>query len=125
LAEACFYLRSRPEARTASELAAAVSAVPGTVLISGPTDVSVGGRAAKHVEFTVRRDVGCDPGFFFTYPDVFGGALWPETFPGDTVRVWIVELDGILFWIQGTTHDDATANLVQELEQTIDSFRFD
>jgi hypothetical protein len=125
LAEPCVYLRKRANARTPDELAAAVSSVPGTVLISGPTDTAVGGRPAKHVEFTVRDDVGCDPGFFFTYRDVYGGALWPETFPGDTVRVWIVDLKSRLFWIQGATHTEATEQLVREMEQTIDSFRFD
>lgn len=49
----------------------------------------------------------------------------PETFPGDTVRVWIVDLDSTLFWIQGTTHTDATDQLVREIEQTIDSFQFE
>jgi hypothetical protein len=125
LAEACFYLWSRRDAHTADELAGAVSSVPGTDLISGPTDVRLGGRPAKHVEFTVRDDVGCDPGFFFTYAYVYGGPLWPETYPGDSVRVWIVDVDGILFWIQGTTHDQASERLVREMEQTIDSFRFD
>jgi hypothetical protein len=124
-AEACSYLRSRPEARTTNDLAATVSSVPGTDLISGPTDMRLGGRPAKYVEFAVHDDVGCDPGFFFTYASVYGGALWPETFPGDTVRVWIVDLDGILFWIQGTTHREATKQLVREMEQTIYSIRFE
>ena len=124
-AEACSYLRSRPEARTTNDLAATVSSVPGTDLISGPTHMRLGGRPAKYVEFAVHDDVGCDPGFFFTYASVYGGALWPETFPGDTVRVCIVDLNGILFWIQGTTHREATKQLVREMEQTIYSIRFE
>jgi hypothetical protein len=121
----CTNLQHLPGGASTADIAKAAASVPGTVRISGPTNVALGNRPAKHVALTVRGDVGCDPGFFFTYANTYGGALWPETVPGDTIRVWIVDLDTELFWVQGSTHAEATDKLVQEIEDTIDSIRFD
>jgi hypothetical protein len=121
----CSNLRHIGADASPADVAEAAASVPGTVPIIGPTSVILGGRASRHIAFTVRRDVGCDPGFFFTYANTYGGAMWPETVPGDTIRVWIVDQDETVFWIQGTSHSDATDNLIQEMEQTIDSIRFD
>jgi hypothetical protein len=124
-AAACAYLRSQSLGPSAADLAAAVSEVPGTHVVAGPSDVTVGGLPAKHVVFSVREDVGCDPGFFFMYPNVWGGALWPETVPGDTIRVWIVDVGRTLFFIEGATHEDAGPELEKEVEQIVDSIAFE
>jgi hypothetical protein len=124
-AERCSYLQSRPDGESAATLAAAVSEVPGTELVTGPSDVTVGGLPTKHATFRVRDDVGCDPGFFFTYPNVYGGALWPETVPGDTIRVWIVDLPEGLLFIVGGTHADAGLKLEEEVQDIIESIQFE
>lgn len=124
-AEPCHYLRSQSIEPVVADLAAAVSAVPGTDLLSEPSDMLVGGLAAKHVVIFVREDVGCDPGFFFTYPNLYGGALWPETVPGDTVTVWIVDAGGTLLFIEAKTHEDADAALNLEIEQIVNSIQFE
>ena len=64
---------------SAADLAAAVSTAPGTKLVKGPSNVTLGGHPAKHVVLTVREYVGCDPGFFYTWREVFGGAFWRTT----------------------------------------------
>jgi hypothetical protein len=46
-------------AQTAADLAAAVASIPGTTLVSGPTDVTIGGLPAKRVEFTITADKTC------------------------------------------------------------------
>ena len=124
-ADACADLLSPTVGRSAADLAAAIAAAPGTELVSGPSDVTVGGRAAKHVVLTVREDVGCDPGYFYTWQDVWWGALWPETNVGDTIRVWIVEVGGTLLFIEAETNQDASSSLVDEIEQIVGSIRFD
>lgn len=121
----CHYLRTEGFGTSAADLAAIVASVPGTDLSSRPAEVTVGGRPAWRVDFIVREDVGCDPGFFFTYPNLHGGALWPETFPGDTVRVWIVDLGDERFFIEGKTHDDAGPALEQEIQRFVDSIQFE
>ncbi len=111
-----------------ADLAAAVASAPGTELVAGPSDVTVGGRAAKHVVLTVREDVGCDPGFFFTWPAWDGGAFWLETVPGDTIRVWIVDVDGTHFVIEAETQPEAGSEIEQveqEIQQFVDSIRFE
>jgi len=110
---------------SAADIAAAVASAPGTELVAGPSDVTVGGRAAKHVVLTVREDAGCDPGFFFTWPPQDGGAPWLGTMRGDTIRVWIVDVDGTHFVIEAETRSEVGSDLDQEIQQFVDSIRFD
>jgi hypothetical protein len=114
-----------PPAGSAADLAAAVSTAPGTELATGPSDVVVGGRAAKLVVLTVGEDVGCDPGFFYNWKAQTGGAMWEATRLGDTIRVWIVDVDGVLLFIEGETNKDAGPELEQEIQQIVESIRFD
>jgi len=102
-----------------------VATAPGIELVTGPSDVTVGGRDAKHVVVIVRGDVGCDPGSFCNWKAKLGGALWTETKPGDTIRVWIVDVDGTLLFIAGVTKPDAGLNAEQEIPQIVGSIRFD
>ena len=124
LTRPCSAVRDAPVDATAGELANAVSAAAGTELIRAPSDVMVGTRPAKSVTLVVREDLGCDPGYFYTWPDFNGGAVWPETRVGDTIRVWIVDVDGTLLFIEAETNPDADVALVQEVEQIIGSIRF-
>jgi hypothetical protein len=125
LAEPCHYLRTQQVGPSAADLAAVVAAAPGTDLISGPSEVTLGGYPAQHVALNVREDVGCDPGFFFIYPNTWGGALWPETMPGDTIRVWIIDVDGDLLFVAGETHRSASAALEQESVDIVQSVQFE
>ncbi len=56
-----------PPAGSVADLAAAVASIPGTDLVSGPTDVTVGGFPAKHVVITIRDDIGCPPNSFYLW----------------------------------------------------------
>ena len=87
----CHNLMSDP---ITADLAAVMATAPGTDLVTGPTDVTLGGHDAKHLSLTVREDLGCDPGYFFTWPDECWGSCWIETGVGDTIGVWVVEVDG-------------------------------
>src|SRR5436309_4437304 len=108
-----------------ADWAANASRMRGTELVTRPSDVTVGGRAAKYVVFTVRRDVGCDPGFFYTWPDVMGGAFWGSTDVGDTIRVWLVEVGRKVLFIEGDTRKYARFDLEREIQQIVGSIRFD
>jgi hypothetical protein len=126
---------NRPvEQWTAADVAAGVAAAPGTDLVSGPEDVTVGGHPAKHVVVMVREDAGCDPGFFYNWKAQRGGALWVRSELGDTIRVWIVDVDGTLIFIAGETHRDLhpgvalsdreRMGLEEDIQQLIDSIQF-
>jgi hypothetical protein len=123
-ARACAALQDRDIGPSVADLAAAVAAAPGTQVISGPSDVTVAGHPATYVELTVREDLGCDPGYFYTW-DMrdWVGAGWDETTNGDTIRVWIVDVDGTRLFIEAETHP-TDLDLKPEIHQIIDSIRF-
>jgi hypothetical protein len=71
------------------------------------------------------RILNRDPGFFFTWRDVFGGALWPTTGVGDTISVWIVDVDGTRLFIEAETTKQAGPSLEHEVQKIAESIRFD
>ena len=123
-ADPCTRLLGRSVGSSAADLAAAVSKAPGTKLVKGPSNVTLGGRPAKHVVLIVRKQVGCEPGFFYAWKDVEGGALWPGTVAGNTIRVWIVALGGTRLFIAAATNERANATLNREVKQIVESIRF-
>jgi hypothetical protein len=122
---------------SAADLATAVASAPGTELVTGPADVTVGGYPAKYVVVIVQEDLGCDPGFFFTWQEqmlavidgeIRGGVgpFWGGTNAGDTIRVWVVDVDGVRLFIEAETTKDASLDLSQEeIHQIVQSIRFD
>ena len=124
-ADPCARLLSPPVGSSAADLAAAVSTAPGTELVRGPSNVTLGGRPAQHVALTVRENVGCDPGFFYSWRDVNGGALWPTTGEGSTIKVWIVDVDGTRLFIEAETTNQASRDLEQEVQQIVESISFE
>jgi hypothetical protein len=123
-AEACGQWWGSPVGSVA-DFAAHASRMRGTELVARPSNVTVGGRAAKRVVLTVREDVGCDPGLFFTWQAPEGGAFWTSTDAGDTIRVWLVKRGRDVLFIGGITHKDAGSALEREIQQIVGSIRFD
>jgi hypothetical protein len=128
-ADPCARLMGRSVGRSAADLAAAVSTAPGTKRLMGPSDVNLGGHPAKYVVLKIRKNVGCDPGFFYSWKDVYGGALWTTTDVGDTIRVWIVAVGGTRLFIAAATseHDraeHANARLKRTVKHIVESIRF-
>jgi hypothetical protein len=109
---------------TAASLAAAVSTASGTELVSGPVDVLVGGRAAKRVVLHVGDDVGCDPGYFYTWKPYMWGAMWGRAGVGDKIQVWVVDVDGARLVIVGETSPSARTDVDQEIQRIVDSTSF-
>lgn len=124
ITDRCADMLSQADGRSASDLAAAVASAPGTELMRGPRAATVGRLPAKHVVVTVREDVGCDPGFFFSWDDVAGGAFWPDTPTGSTIRMWIVDVSGTLVVIGAASTVEANAELAREIQQIVRSVRF-
>jgi hypothetical protein len=123
-ADPCIRLLGRSAWFSTADLAAAVSAAPGTELVTGPTDVVVGGRPAIHVVVTVRDDVGCDPGFFYAWSDVKAGPLWSTTDVESTIRVWVVDVGHTPLVIEAETTKQAGSDLVKEVQGIVRSIRF-
>ncbi len=108
-----------------AELAAAVAALPGTDLVDGPTDVTVGGYPAKHVAIRVRDDIGCPPmSFYMWYGATPGDARYASEL-GSTVNSWIVDVNGTIAWIDGETSNGAGPEPQQALQEIVDSIQFE
>ena len=141
----CHILLSQPIGNSAPELAAAVATAPGIDLVAGPSDVTLGGHDATYVDLTVREHLGCDPGYFFTWHDECNGDCWIRTQVGDRIGVWVVKVNETRLLIEaettrqgiwmknpdGTLHFDewitelSDAELQQEVEQIVESIRFE
>jgi hypothetical protein len=125
----CLKLLGPATRGSTADLAAAVATARGTKVVKRPTRVTIGGRPATHVVLTVRKDLGCDPGYFFTWRPRAPrgeclGACWLESSVGDTIRVWIVDVAGKRLFIEAATKDHRRF-LAQEIEKIVRSIRFE
>jgi hypothetical protein len=121
-------LEPAPES-TAEGLAGAVAAMPGIDLVTGPWTVTIDGRQAEHVVFTIREDIGCEPNEFYLWYDnasggPTGGYFYADTL-GETMRVWIVDLGDRLLWIDSGTAANVDETDPREVQQIVDSLRFE
>jgi len=135
VATPCGALLTLPDEASPADLASVIAAAPGTELVAGPTDATVGGRQATHVVVTIREDRGCDPGYFFSWSPPTGGAFWRSAGVGDTIRIWIADVAGARMVIEGLTHERAVpwvpmtevqrTLLEQQIQEIVDSVRFE
>jgi hypothetical protein len=116
-----------PAGDTPAEIATAISSIPGTDLVGGPSDLTIDGHPAKLVSIRVREDVDCAPReFFLWYREADGpaGGRWPDAL-GDTIYVWLIDVDGTLVWIDGSASVNTTPALHEEMLQIVDSIQFE
>jgi len=116
-------------AHTAAAMAAAVSTLAGTDLVTAPTSVSIGGASGQHVAIKVRDDISCLRSEFRRWYDDSLGAGSDDFRDGAglgaTLSVWIFEVEGRLVWIDGETFPGASAATTAELQAMIDSIHFE
>jgi hypothetical protein len=124
VARACGQWWGAPDGSLADHAAEATRA-PGTELVSGPADVTVGGYTAQHVVLTIRNDVACDPGLFHRWKAVDAGPFWSSIEVGDTIKIWLVRVGGTILYIEGDTHDSAGPHLTREVDKVVSSMTFD
>ena len=112
-----------------ASLASAVSRIPGTQLVSGPTDLTVDGQPVKRTVITIPEDIDCEGVLRLWYDDGMGSEAgrFPTVLPS-TMRVWMIDVDGTTVWIDGETYDnpeDTSPTLERELQQMIESIVFE
>lgn len=119
-------LASPAPAGQVADLAAAVAAIPGINLVSGPSDVSVGGYPGQLVVFTVPDDIGCRPDQFYLWEDLDSpGAARYATQLGETYYIWIIDVNGVIVWIDGEVYAASGPEVAQEVQQIVDSIQFE
>jgi WD40-like Beta Propeller Repeat len=90
-----------------------------------PWHNTLGGLPAKHLEFTVQEDIGCDPGFFYSWDTTLGPASWTESKVGDIIHVWLTNVDGRMLVVVAETHGSNVArDVTHEIYAIVDSIRF-
>jgi hypothetical protein len=130
-ADPCSREKAPPIGPSAADLAAAVAALPRTDLVSGPSDVTVGGYPAKHVVLTFGEEADCNVDgrlsadeFYLWYAPSESDARYASEL-GSTIRVWIVDVDGAIVWIDGETYKGAGPEPGKEIQQIVDSIQFE
>lgn len=93
--------------------------------MSGPTAVTVGGKPAQQVVIRIPDQIGCPPEQFYLWCDSSSGDARYASFPGDTIRVWIIDVNGTLLQLDGETYAGAGSGPGDELQGIIDSIRFE
>jgi hypothetical protein len=117
-----------PAGPSIADRAAAVAAVPGVELVSGPTEVTVGGHPAQQVVITIPSTIGCTANAFFLWydaDDLTGGSRRYATAVGSTIYTWIIDVDGTVVWIDGETPAGSDPQAAQELQDMVDSIQFE
>jgi hypothetical protein len=126
----CAQAEAPPVGPSAAELAAALTTIPGIDVVSGPSDVTVDGRPAKHVVIRVPKVIDCSPSsFYLWHSDVpcggNSGCGRYATEVNSTINVWIIDVDGALVWIDGETYEESSAQTAQEVVQSVNSIQFE
>jgi hypothetical protein len=108
---------------TVDDLAAAAAAIPGTV--ASPTrDVTLDGRAAKLVEYVIPESEACALDKFMIWRDQADGDLWEEAPFGETIRMWILDVDGHRFAITAVYQPTSSEADRAELQAIVESVTF-
>lgn len=120
--EPCYYLNQKSRSVRwfdPAGLVAAMAEAPGIEVLSAPTPTTVDGRAATSLVVRVIDDVGCDPGFFYAWPWWLGGEFWDESYPGDTIRIWVVNIDGAPLILIAASHATADPSVEADFEEMV------
>jgi hypothetical protein len=123
--DACPQVLDDSTSGSADDVASHVARAPGVNLVSGPMGTTIDRHPTAHLVVDVEADLGCDPGYFYSYAPLIGGALWTDTKPGDRIMVWIVEVDGKLLFIEAELHDEAIPGLEGQVREIVNSMRFE
>ena len=106
-------------------LADAAASVPGTNVVSGPTDVTVDGHPAKQVVIDLPDELDCPAASFSLWYGSTPGLVRVATAPGSTISVWVIDVDGTTIWIEGETYRDGGRAPGQEVDAIVDSIQFE
>ena len=112
--------------------AEAMTALSGVEVVRGPSDITVDGRPGRSVVVRVPDSPGCtNESYWLQYsascagPANVGCTSYPWWL-GETIRSWFVDVDGAVFTVTAETLSrDASADLETELQQIVDSIRFE
>ena len=107
--------------------AQAIASIPGTELVSGPSDVTVDSRPGQEVTITIPYDAGCvRQEFWLLFNQSEAPGVFYPNWLGETLHVWLIDVDGEIFniWTQ-VRPGAASADREAEIQQIVDSVQFE
>ena len=125
-ADPCEQTLAEPVGPSAADLAAAIAEMPQLELVEGPTSVTVGGQPGQLVIVKIPDELPCESDQFYLWGDeVDTGLARYATTPGDTIYVWLIDVDGTRVQIDGETYAGAGAAPREDLQAIVDSIQFE
>jgi hypothetical protein len=111
--------------------AEALVSIPGTELVSGPTEVTIDSRPGQVVAIEFPADLGCENSDFWL---VFNASCGPPTidcsnfpnWPGESLREWLIDVNEEILNIRAQVRDPESGGEVEaEIQQIVDSIQFE
>jgi hypothetical protein len=102
---------------------AAIGEIP-NIEASEPVRTTIAGYEADLIEITIPASLPCTPDRFYLWQDSPENYWWVGA-PGETIRVWILEVGGQPVAIAGRTFPDTTTALDAELLDVLASIVFE
>ena len=109
--------------------AQAFASIPGTELVSGPSEVTVDSRPGYLTAITIPADPGCEQFWLLVNaqcPSRTGCSNYPN-WAGETIREWVIEVGDQILTIRAQIRypDEASVDLEAEIQQIVDSIQFE
>jgi hypothetical protein len=123
-ADPCEHVFGPRAGRSALELGEALAEAPSTSLVTGPLEVTLGGQPATQLTLEVDAAAACEPDTLYLWYDAQSAYRY-VTALGDTIRIWIVEVDGARLVIEAETRADSSAETEARLTELVESIRFE
>jgi len=122
----CTSTQAPPAGPTAADMANAIAGMSSIELVSGPEAVTIGGKPAQRVVVRMPDPLPCRYDQFYLWYDttVRDNARYASG-AGNTIRVWIMEVDGKRVQIDGESNPGAPPQVDAELNAIVNSIQFD
>ena len=111
--------------------AEALVSIPGTELVSGPSQVTIDSQPGQYVAIAFPADLGCAISDFWLVFNASCGAPtincgnYPR-WAGETLREWLIMVDDEIFNIRAQVrYPEAGAELEAEIQRIVDSIEFE
>jgi hypothetical protein len=122
----CSSTKAPPVGPKAIDMANAIAGMSSIELVAGPESFTIGGKPAQMVMVRMPDPLPCPNDQFYLWYDatIRDNARYASG-AGNTVRVWIIEVDGKRIQLDGEWGPGAPASIGDELWAIVNSIQFD
>jgi hypothetical protein len=122
----CTQTQAPKAGSTAADMANAIAGMTSIELVSGPEAFTIGGNPAQMVMVRMPNPLPCPSDqFFLWYDTTISGHARYASAAGNTIRVWIIEVDGKRIQLDGEYEAGSPAAIDGELWAIVNSIQFD